>query len=214
MIILDIESTGLTHNCGICEIGAISIGESKRIFFQDCRIDDIDAISPGALKVNGKKREELFDEKKRSQKRLIENYLKWVGRQYEKIFFGQNVAWDISMIQAKCLKYGLEDKFLGIHGQRGFDLHTIAQEKYHEIHGKYLLKPNGNSAMNLSKILDFCGIPDKRINVTGNKVTKEGNVHSALEDCKLEGEALMRMKFGRNFFLDYSGFPIPGYLKK
>ena len=212
MIVLDIETTGLTHDVGICEIGAINL-DSNDYFVQDCRIDREDTITEGALKVNGRTRQELFGKTKQSQKELIENYLNWVEGQLVKMFCGQNVSWDISMIQAKCIKYGLQKKFLDVHGQRGMDLHTIAQEKYFEIYKKYLLKEKGQSAMNLGKVLEFCGIPDERINVSLEEVVKEGKVHSALEDCKLEGEVLIRMKRGVNLFPDYAKFPIPEYLK-
>jgi DNA polymerase III epsilon subunit-like protein len=213
MIILDIETTGLTHDCGICEIGAINLDEPFYPFVQNCRIDKEDTVTEGALKVNGMTLEKLRDITKQSQKELIENYLNWVGKQPQKIFSGQNVGWDISMIQARCLKYGLEKKFLSIHGQRGFDLHTIAQERYVEINNNYLLDELGRSKMNLGEVLKFCGLEDNRINVKGNEIVKDGNHHSALEDCKLEGEAFMRIKFGINLFPDYAKFKIPDYLK-
>lgn len=213
MIILDIETTGLTHDCGICEIGAINLDNSDNYFLQDCQTDKEDFVTEEALSVNGRTREQLYDFNKQPQKKMIENYLNWVEKQPEKMFYGQNVAWDISMIQARCVKYGLRDKFLEIHGQRGMDLHTIAQEKYKEINEKYLLKKNGMSAMNLSRILEFCGLPDERINVRGEEIVKQGKFHTALEDCKLEGEALYRMKFGKSFFPEYSKFKISSYLK-
>lgn len=214
MIVLDIETTGLTHDCGICEIGAINLDEPARRFIQDCRIDEGDTITKEALKVNGRTYEQLFDKIKQSQREMIENYLNWVEEQKEKMFYGQNVAWDISMIQAKCMKYDLQDRFLNVHRQRGMDLHTLTQEKYFDICGKYLLKENGISEMNLSRVLEFCGIPDERINVTGGKVVTKGKVHSAFEDCKLEGEAIMRIKFGINLFPEYTQFKIPDYLRK
>lgn len=214
MIILDIESTGLTSDCGICEIGAIDFNNPNNYFIQDCRVDSDDIITEGALKVNGRTLEELRDLNKQSQKQLIENYLSWVEKQPEKIFFGQNVSWDITMIQAKSLKYNIQLKFLDTHGQRGFDLHTIAQEKYKETNGNYFLNKIGKSNMNLGKVLEFCGLEDNRINMTFRGVEKQGKYHSALEDCKLEGEALSRIKFGKNIFKEYSEFKIPDYLKK
>lgn len=214
MIILDIETTGLTNDAGICEIGAIDFNNSNNYFLQDCRIDSEDVVTEGALKVNGRTPEQLYDINKQSQKQLIENYLSWVENQPEKLFFGQNVSWDITMIQAKSLKYGIELKFLDNHGQRGFDIHTLAQEKYNELNGHYFLNLNGRSAMNLGKVLEFCGLKDERINIDFRGVQRQGKDHSALEDCKLEGEALSRIKFGKNHFPEYVSFEIPDYLKK
>lgn len=214
MIVLDIETTGLTNDCGICEIGAIDLTNPENYFLEECRIDNEDTITEEALKVNGRTKEQLFNLTKQSQKEMIDNYLNWVEKQYERMFFGQNVGWDISMIQSKCIKYGLIKKFHKIHGQRGNDLHTLAQDKYFEINKKYFLKENRTSAMNLSSVLDFCGIPDERINVSLGKIVKEGKVHGAFEDCRLEGEVLYRLKFGKNIFPEYVQFKIPDYLKK
>jgi len=214
MIILDIETTGLTNDWGICKIGAKNIKRNFETFFQDCRIDKGDTITEGALRVNGRTLEQLFDKTKQSQEQLIKSYINWVEKQEEKIFYGQNVSWDITMIQSRTIKYGFQEKFLDIHGQRGMDLHTLAQERYYEINGKYFLNNSGKSAFNLGKVLKFCGIPDERINFRGNEVIKEGKFHGALEDCKLEGEVLYRLKFGKNLFDSFREFPIPGYLKK
>lgn len=214
MIVLDIETSGLTHDCGICEIGAINTNDLSKTFLQDCRIDEDDTITEGAMRVNGRNLDILKDKNKQTQKELIENYLNWIIIQEEKIFYGQNVAWDISMIQAKSIKYDLHKKFLEVHMQRGMDLHTLAQERYFEINGKYLLKETGQSAFNLGKILEFCGIPDERINVKGNEIIREGKYHTALEDCALEGEAIYRLKFGKNLFKEFKQFEIPVYLRK
>lgn len=214
MIILDIETTGLTNDCGICEIGAIDLNNLENYFLQDCKIDKENIITEGALKVNGRTREQLYDSSKQSQKQLIENYLNWIETKNEKMFFGQNVGWDISMIQSKCIQYGAHKRFLEIHGQRGMDLHCIVQEKYLELHGKYCLDKNNKSGMNFSKLLEFCGLPDERINVRGGEIIKKGKPHTALEDCKLEGESIYRLKFGENLFPEYTKFIIPDYLIK
>ena len=178
------------------------------------RIDDDDFVEEGALKVTGKNEGELRDKGKQPQERMISNYLDWVNMQEEKLFCGQNVGWDISMIQAKSTKYNIHKKFLDIHSQRGMDLHTMAQERYFDIHGKYLKKETGQSAFNLGKTLEFCGISDERINVRGSEIVKEGKFHNALEDCKLEGECFSRIVYGKNLFEEFKKFKIPDYLRK
>jgi len=213
MIILDIETSGLALNCGIWQIGAINIS-SQNYFLEEAKIDEEDSVEEGALKVTGKNEEQLRYPGKQTQKKMIINYLDWVGEQREKLFFGQNVGWDITLIQNKTIKYGLHKEFLEIHGQRGNDLHSLVQEKYFEIYGKYLLGKTGKSDFNLGKVSYFCGIPDERINVRGSEVVKEGKIHNALDDCRLEGEILYRLKFGKNLFDEFKRFEIPGYLKK
>ncbi len=215
MIILDIESTGInTREGGIWQIGAFELEKPENYFLQEGRIDDEDKIMEEALKIIGKTEEELRDKNKQSQKQLILNFLGWRKRCEEKITLGQNIGWDVSFIQNKCLKYGIMEKFREVMGQRSIDLHTIAQERYKGINGKYLLKENGNSDMNLTNVLKLCGIPDQRKQNINGKISEEGTPHNALEDCKLEGECYYRLKYGKNLFPEYSQFEIPGVLIK
>ncbi len=216
MIALDIETSGLTADCGIWQIGAINLSNLKDYFMEEARIDPGDLVQPGALKVTGKTEEELRDDRKQSQKKLIENYLDWVEKQNEKLFLGQNVVFDIHFIQEKCIKYGFHERFLQIHKQRGMDLHTMAQEIYFSLNGKYMLDDVGKSSMSLGEMSRFCGVPDKRMRVhdLAGKVTREGKPHNALEDCKISGEIFYRLKLGRNIFEEFKDFPIPDYLIK
>ena len=214
MIVLDIETSGLdSGRCGIWQIGAIDL-RSKREFLQEARIDGEDVIEVEALKVTGKTEKELRDSKKQSQKEMIINYLDWLNHVKEKMFTGQNVGWDISFIQNKCIRYMIIDRFREIHSQRSIDLHAVVQERYFQIHGHYFIDGKGKSKMNLSQELEFCGLPDERINLQGSVVVKEGKPHNALEDCRLEGEIFSRLKYGKNLFLEYTQFKIPEAPKK
>ena len=215
MIVLDIESSGLdTGRWGVWQIGAIDLDNPKNYFLQEARIDDEDFVTEEALKIIGKTKKELLDKNKQSQKQMILNYLNWRKTCNEKISFGHNVGWDISFIQNRCLRYGINDKFREVMGQRAIDLHTVSQERYKEINGKYLLKENGTSDMNLKKVLEFCGIPDERKQGINGKITEEGKAHNALNDCKLEAECYWRLKYGKNLFPEYSQYKIPEYLIK
>ncbi|RLG15663.1 hypothetical protein DRN69_02640 [Candidatus Pacearchaeota archaeon] len=215
LIILDIETTGLTGRNGIWQIAALEFENPENYFLQEARIDDEDEIMESALRICGKREGDLRDPSKQSQKQMIENYLDWLKQFKERIIWGANVAWDISIIQGKCIEYGLSKKFLDIHGHRGMDILTLAQERYYEIHGEYLLNKNGKHDMNLSNVLKLCGIPDERVNIqlTG-EIKKEGEPHSALKDCRLEAECLSRLKFGKNLFSEYAQYKIPEVLKK
>lgn len=215
MIVLDIETSGInTGKCGIWQIGALELENPKNYFLQEGRIDDEDSIEEMALIVTGKTETELRNRKKQSQRQLIINYLDWIDSVKEKMFTGQNVGWDISFIQNKCINYGLMDRFREVQSQRSSELHTLAQDKYFQIHGHYLVDEKGKSKMNLSQELEFCNLPDERINVTGENVVKEGKSHNALEDCMLEGEIFSRLRDGRNLFQEYKKFKIPAYLIK
>ena len=215
MIVLDIEASGIdTGRCGIWQIGSIDLENPENYFLEEGRIDSDDEIMEEALKLIEKTKEDLLDKNKQSQRELILKWLKWVGSCKEKLFTGQNVGWDLSFIQNRCMRYDIMDEFRKFAGQRGMDLQTIAQMRYNKIHGKYLLKEDGRSDMNLKSVLDLCGIPDKRKQVSGGEVSEEGAPHNALEDCKLEGECYSRLEYGKNLFPEYSQFEIPEELRK
>jgi DNA polymerase III epsilon subunit-like protein len=215
MIVLDIESSGIsTGDCGIWQIGAIELENPKNYFLEEARIDSGDVVTESALMVTGKTEKDLRNPKKQSQKKLIINYLNWASKIKEKMYIGQNIGWDINFIQNKCIKYGIMDLFRKVQSQRSMDLHTLAQEKYNNIKGNYCIDEKGKSKMNLLSILEFCGIPDKRIHVEGDKKIKKGKSHEALEDCKLEGECYFRLEYGKNLFSEFKKFKIPEYLKK
>ena len=214
MIVLDIETSGLdTGKCGIWQIGAIDL-ETREEFLEEGRIDEEDKVEEGALRVTGKTEEELRNEKKQSQKQLILNFLEWVKNFQTKIIIGQNIGFDMMFMQTKCIRYGIQKELRETIGSKGLDTYTIAQIKHLEKKGNYSLKENGVGDMSLGKVLEFCGLVDNRMELSGTKVVKKGTPHNALEDCKLEAEAFSRLIFGKNLLPEFKEFEIPDYLIK
>lgn len=191
MIVVDIETSGIdTGKCGIWQIGVVDMKTNEE-FLEEARIDDEDEVSKEALEITGKTEKELRDKKKQSQKELIKNFFKWIENK-ERIIIGQNATWDLTFIQNKCLKYGLNDIFNKLLSNvRTMDLHTLAQSKYYEKNGEFLIK-DGRSGMNLKSVLEMCGIKDERKQNVNGKIT-EGKPHNALEDCKLETLCFKRL---------------------
>ena len=216
MIILDIETSGIdTGKSGIWQIGAIEFENLENQFLEEGRIDDEDEVVEGAIKITGRSEEEMRDNNKQSQKQLILNFLKWADSCNEKMVLGHNVGWDISFIQNKCLKHNIIDQCRKVLSQRSIDLHALAQIKKMEKEGKFSTTEGGRSNMNLSNVMEFCGLKDNRIHVTDKGETKkEGKIHNALEDCKIEGECYSRLMYGKNLFQEYAQFKIPEALKK
>ncbi len=216
MIVLDIESSGLdTGKCGIWQIGAIELENPENKFLEEAKIDEEDIVKPDSILVTGKTEEEMRDKNKQSQKQLILNFFEWVKTCKNRLIIGQNIGWDLTFIQNKCLKYGIQDILRKTSGFKGLDTYSIAQLKHLEKKGKFSIKGDGRGDMGLHKVLEFCGIPDKRVVLDEkNRVEKEGTPHNALEDCKLTGECYSRLILGKNLFPEYSKFKIPGYLKK
>ena len=210
-IVMDLETSGLhPNNNGIWQIGAVDLSNPEKVFSDESSIDDEDLVEEEALKVIGKTEDELRNPNKQSQKEMIEKFLSWVEVRPFRCFLCQNPQFDIGFLWNKAKKYGLKKTF----NYRAFDLHSIAQTKYFEVHGKLLTRDDGSSDMNLTSILEFCGMPDKRIKVNNGEVAEEGNPHNALEDARLTGECFYRLMFGENLFEEYKKYEIPKYLKK
>jgi len=207
MIVLDIETSGLDFvKNGIWQIAAIDMKSAKQ-FISEGRIDDEDEILMSAdprsiyptksvLEVVGKTREQLKDKKKQSQKALIQEFFKWLENSDEKCFIGQNPQFDWGFLTVKARKYGLKTPF----HFRAFDIHSIAQTKYFQIKGKFLMYGD-HSGMNLTNVLKFCGMKDER------------KRHNALEDAKLTAECFSRMIYGKSFFKEFEKFQIPKQLE-
>lgn len=209
MIMIDIETSGgFNVNNGIWQIGAIEIENPSNTFLQESRIDDEDHVEKEALLVIGKNEQELRDKSKQSQKDLLINFFDWVAKIENKTFLAHNTPFDYSFISLKAKKYGLNFPFK----HRSFDLHVIASLRYNQIKGNFLFE-KGESGMNLSKVLSFCGLEDNRILLENGKVKKEGKPHNALEDAKLEAECFSRLVYGRGLLEDFSKYEVPEYLR-
>ena len=219
MIILDIETSGIyleTH--GIWQIGALDFYNPQNTFLEEARIDDEDEIEPSALKVTGTTESYLRNSNKQSQKKLIENFFKWAGTVKIKNPVCQNPQFDVGFINYKARKYNVQsnlsdlDKFTPFY-HHSFDLHSIAQTRYEQINSKLLIEEN-QSKMRLSKILEFCGLEDKRIKMKDGEVEKEGSPHNALEDAKLIAECFSRIICGKQLLKEFSKYKIPEYLRR
>jgi DNA polymerase III epsilon subunit-like protein len=209
MIVVDIETSGVDYvNSGIWQIGAVDLS-TKEEFFQESRIDEEDSVSGEALLIIGKTEKQLRDSTKQSQKKLLANFFEWYSKRKNKVFIAQNPQFDLVFLDIKAKKYGLKHHF----GYRALDLHTLGALKYMEKNGNFLIEKE-LSGINLSKIITFCGLKDKRIIIEKGKIIQEGESHNALEDAELEAECFSRLVFGKNLFSKYSVFPIPKELKK
>jgi DNA polymerase III epsilon subunit-like protein len=205
MIAVDIETTGVDMTrCGIWQIGAVEIENPENQFIQEARIDEEDNVinHPSAKRtvyeVTGKTEKEFRDKKKQSQKQMLENFFKWCKKIKSNTLVSHHPQFDYAFIQLKAIKYGLELPF----SYRTFDLHTIAQIKYSEQKGGFLIE-DGKSKMGMSKMFELCGMKDER-----------EVAHNALEDAKLAAECFSRIVYGKNLLNEFKKFPVPAQLKK
>jgi len=212
-IAVDIETSGgnpLEH--GIWQIGAVDLNAMEE-FLDEARIDDKDKVNEEALIITGKTEKELRDKDKQSQKELLERFFNWLETRRMKNLLCHLPEFDQGFLRKKTLKYFGKDPFWpDFH--RAFDLHTIAQMKFFELNGKFLIKEDNNSDMGLGNIMNLCGINIKRKKLENGKITRERKPHNALEDAKLTAECFYRLMFGKNLFPEFAKFEIPKELRK
>lgn len=209
MIVLDIETSGVDLlRCGIWQIGALDLENPENQFLEEARIDDEDIVTESSMKVTGKTEQEMRDSNKQSQRELLKRLFEWCKKTKIKNFICQNPQFDIGFLRIKVSKYGLEMPF----HYRCFDLHSLTALKYKQINGEILII-NDRSGLDLSKIIEFCGLENPRREVEGDTVVKEGEPHNALVDAKLTAECFSRIMYGNNLLEEFKKFPIPEYLK-
>ena len=198
MIVVDLEMSGLDSvKCGVWQIGAIDL-ETNEIFYDEGKIDSEDSVEEGALKVIGKTEKELRDEKKQTQKELIEKFFNWTSSR-EKVIIGEVPQLDVEFLTNKARKYNLKYPF----HHRTFDLHSVAQTTYFRINKKFLFSL-GHSDLGTRNIMKFIGVD----------VVNDDRNHNALEDCKFVAEAFNRLVYGKGLLEEYSKFKIPEELKQ
>ncbi len=214
-VVMDLEMSGLDMTkCGIWQIGAIDLNTMEE-FLEEGRIDKDDFVESDALLVIGKTQEDLRDENKQSQRDLLQRFSAWMSKRVMRNVLCQNPQFDVGFVDIRTKRYGLKRGFQF----RAFDLHTIAQVMHLKLNGEFLIKSskdggNFESDMNLTSVLKFCGLPDKRTQIVDGKVIQKGNPHNALEDCKLTAECFSRLLYGKNMFPEYSKFEVPMELRK
>lgn len=203
MIVVDIETSGLDfEKCGIWQIGAVDTDNIENTFLEECRIEkEYEFLLEGKWKgkkpeeVLGKTEEELRDIKKQSEKQLLENFFNWCNECRIKTWICQGPQFDHAILEHRSRKYNL----IFPAGHRAMDLHSIAQAKYFELNGEFLIKED-KSDMGLGNILKLVGMLDNR------------KAHNALEDAKLTAECFSRIVYGKCLFPEYFEFKIPKYL--
>ena len=141
MIVVDIETSGLNYEkSGIWQIGAIELENPDNSFLEEGRIDDSDIVNPDSLKIIGKTEEELRDKTKKSQKELLESFFLWAKKIEIRDCICQNPQFDWSFLCIRATKYNLDFPFI----HRAYDLHSIAQLRYCQLKGRFLLKKKHN----------------------------------------------------------------------
>jgi DNA polymerase-3 subunit epsilon len=195
MISLDVEASGLDpKDCAILSIGAVDTDDPANQFYDECRAWDGAEINDEALEVNGFSREEIGEgSTKKSEAELIRDFLAWAtDRPQNRTLVAQNVAFDLSFIQAACRRAGAESPF----AHRTLDTHPLC---WLHMTKRGITPPvmNHRTAINLDFIMEYCGLPG------------EPKPHNALTGALCHAEAFSRIAYNKKLLPDFSSFDIP-----
>ena len=198
MIVVDIETSGLDpYKNSILSIGAVDFSNPERQFYQECQMEKDKEYVEEALKVNGFKKEELNDPKKKTLESILNEFLEWMEPIENKTIGGHNVNFDAGFLNYSFKRYNLNFSF----GHRVLDTHSLV---YASILSRGLKIPlkNKRTDINSDYVFNYVGLPS------------ESKPHNGLNGAKMEAEAFSRLIFGRKLLNEYNNYNVPEYLQK
>jgi len=193
MIVVDVEASGVEyHKHSIVSVGALDFDNPTNQFYEECRIWDGAHIMDEALAVNGFKKEEIIDPKKKTEGELVRAFLAWGLETTEHTLAGQNVSFDRDFLKAAAGREHVEWPF----AYRTIDTHTLAF--MHMVkRGLNIPTMNRRSALDLDAVLNYVGIPD------------EPAPHNALTGALSHAEVVSRLLYDKKLLPEFTQFEIP-----
>ncbi len=194
MIVLDIESTGLSpESNSILSIGALDLDNPTNQFYDECRAWDGAHIEDEALAINGFTREEVTNPGRKSEEEVIKAFIAWAtDRPLNRTLAGQNVSFDRDFVRAACKRAGIEFPF----AHRTIDTHTLV---WMHMKQKGIEPPmhNNRTALSLDAALEYCGLPG------------EPKPHNALTGAFCHAEVISRIVYNKKLLPDFEMHAIP-----
>ncbi len=196
MLVLDCEMTGLDpEKNSVVSVGAIDLERPSRQLYEECRAWDGAHIEPAALAVNGFTLEQVTDTKKQSEGDLVHRLILFADGMADTTFAGQNVFTDLYFLRAAAIRAG---HTAWPFAHRVIDIHSLCFEHMIARGVQPPIDPfKHHSALNLDKILIYCGVPE------------EPRPHNALTGAKCNAEVISRILYGRKLLPEFSQYEIP-----
>lgn len=197
MIVLDIEASGTNYQKhSIVSIGALDLTNPNNQFYDECRIWDGAHIDDEALVVAGFSKEEVTDPSKKAEVEIVKAFISWSSEIDDHTLAGQNVSFDRDFIKAACERGKIDYPF----AHRTIDVHSLCY--LHMIKAGIeppFDKEKKRTALNLTVVAEYCGIPDQR---------GEGP-HNALFDTYLHAEVISRLLYDKKLLPEFNEYNIP-----
>jgi DNA polymerase III epsilon subunit-like protein len=139
----------------------------------------------------------LRDKGKPTLRVILKQFYRWTSNRKDRLLAGENPWFDAMFLRTASKRYGIHWPF----GHRYVDLHSISLATSLRLN-KHLASSNGESDLSLDKTLQNVGLEPR----TG--------VHNALDDAKLEAEALSRLIYGKALLKEFMPYKVPAYLRR
>lgn len=196
MLVLDCEMSGLDpEKNSVVSVGAIDFAEPGRQLYEECRVWDGAKIEPAALAVNGFTHEQVIDKSKQTEGELVHRLIDFAAAMPDTTFAGQNVFTDLYFLRAAAIRAG---HTAWPFAHRVIDIHSLCFEHMIARGQQPPIDPfKRHSALNLDKILNYCGIPE------------EPRPHNALTGAKCNAEVIARLLYGRKLLPEFERYEIP-----
>jgi len=196
MIVLDLETTGLEIDGDqIVSIGAVDFLNPSRTFYEECRVSPDITLSDEVLTIIGLPLPALMDQGKPTVKDVTGRFIRWASSCQERTLAGENPWFDVMFLRRATRESHLDWTF----GHRYVDLHSISYASLLRAN-RLPQKANGDSDLGLDRTLEYVGLE------------RRSGPHNALNDAKLEAEALSRLIFAKSLLGEYAHHPIPSHL--
>lgn len=195
MIVLDIEASGTDpYKHSIVSIGALDFTNPSKQFYAECKIWDGAHVMDEALIVNGFTKEEIIDEKKKTEGEITKEFFDWLKDSPDHTTAGQNPSFDRDFLRLSAERTHLEYPL----AYRTVDLHSVC---YLHMVERGITPPlkNKRSDLNSGKIMAYVGL------------SEEPKPHNALTGAKVAAEALSRLLLNKKLLPDFEQFEIPKF---
>ena len=194
--VLDVEATGLDPMKGaILSVGMVAYSGRLSMFYKEYYPFEGAEISEESMRIHDLELDRLKKGPENDPRNVVADIKSFMQANGCIMIAGQNPGFDRSYVNAYAERYGSDFRLpFGM-----LDLHSFCLGRMLG-NGIEPPKKDGHSALGLDKVLSFVGLGQRQ------------GPHNALDDAKLEFEALCRLIYGKSVLPEFGNRPVPAEL--